>query len=613
MEIKRINSQSLYINKSSSVSFKNNLRPLAKGISDNFVQSSLSKSLSYIKDIRLKLNSEGKELESITQLDTKKLSGILDGLPTFKNFNPDNLGLLNNMLIINTQRGCDNGCGHCYLKAKPTRYYKEPTIGWESYKQLFHDIGELNSRLGFNVLGKTYSYAFNYVDSDAAAFCSIDKAGKKHNIAEAAEYFYKKVGKPIDFSTAGWDINDDYINNAAKDVVELMKRNPKALRDVDISIHPFQKLMLRANKYYQMSLEVKNTKPELAKSYEEKYLEARNAYVDRMAHVLKAFAPIIKPGYAHIDSQYIFEEKSNSLFTKKKTEELCKDIVLRADELCKKENINSYISIIASSILANGAEPTSEKCMYPPRKVFNTPRIPSNPLKGLPNGHTVEIDNNRLNVVVEPFDKTFYNYFENEIAENITTTLKENPDSFSKIILNIDLNNNISKRLEEAGFLNKEESLKNFYERIKYSINSYLGIPKDKLQLRIQYNPNKTGIVSLENIKEFLHKEYPTIKDINIRTGKDNVPDNQEIQNHPTAEIVKMLEHLPPETRKNFISRMKKAIDIDGNLVLIIYNKPYFGTIGHFQDVCIKVDDITLDTHPTYKDKPFTNLLKIKL
>ena len=56
MEIKRINSQSLYINKSSSVSFKNNLRPLAKGISDNFVQSSLSKSLSYIKDIRLKLN-----------------------------------------------------------------------------------------------------------------------------------------------------------------------------------------------------------------------------------------------------------------------------------------------------------------------------------------------------------------------------------------------------------------------------------------------------------------------------------------------------------------------------------------------------------------------------
>ena len=86
MEIKRVNSQTLYINKNSSVSFKNNLMPLTKGISDNFVQSPLSKSLSYIKDIRLKLKAEGKELESITQLDTQKLSGILDGLPTVMQF-----------------------------------------------------------------------------------------------------------------------------------------------------------------------------------------------------------------------------------------------------------------------------------------------------------------------------------------------------------------------------------------------------------------------------------------------------------------------------------------------------------------------------------------------
>ncbi len=97
-----------------------------------------------------------------------------------------------------------------------------------------------------------------------------------------------------------------------------MKRNPEALRDVDISIHPFQKLMLRANKYYQKSLEAKNTNPELAKTYEEKYLEARNAYIDRMAHVLKTF--LLNFHVRSFLSPFCFTKKIINLFQKTRSQ-----------------------------------------------------------------------------------------------------------------------------------------------------------------------------------------------------------------------------------------------------------------------------------------------------
>lgn len=84
------------------------------------------------------------------------------------------------------------------------------------------------------------------------------------------------------------------------------------------------------------------------------------------------------------------------------------------------------------------------------------------------------------------------------------------------------------------------------------------------------------------------------------------------VSEKPTKAVLEILENLKPETRRKFISRMKKAIDIDGNLVLLVYNKAYFGT-GNFQDVSIKVGDLRLDTNNSTKDKPFTNQLKIDL
>ena len=605
MDIIVSNLQSLNIRKSTPVTFKSSAKYVTKESSvDRFIETPLSKSLSYIERTRLNLKSQGKELESLSQLDLSKISGILDGLPTFKNFDTNNLGLLNNILIINTQRGCNNGCGHCYLKAKPTNYYKEPTIEWESFKQLFKDFGELNARLGFNVLGKTFGFAYNYADADPIEFCSIDKNGEKHNIAEAAKYFYTKVGKPLDFSTAGWDIDNEFENQAAKDVVELVKTNPETLRNVDISIHPFHKYMLKANKYFEKAVSLKDTDPKLSEEYEQKFIQAREDYVNRMANVIKSFAPIMKPEYSHIDSQYIFEENPYSLFTKKHTEELCEDIIKRAYELCKNENIDSYL-------LRNGIEAFKKNCMYTPRKVYNTPRISTNPLKTLPNTYTIEENGNRMNIVVEPFDKTSYNFFENEIASNFKATLKEDKNSFSKIILNMNLNNNISQNLKDAGFLNDKEALDNFYERVENTIDNYSAIPEEKLQIRIKYNPNYNSIVSLQEFKKYIKEKYPNIKDIDLRVTKEEKDILPKTEN-PTQEIVNMINHLNPVLRKNFVSRMKKAIDIDGNLVLLIYNKPYFGT-GNFQAVSIKVDDIKFDTNQTYKDKPFTNLLRINL
>ena len=207
-------------NQLNEVVFKGRPPKFQKNIqTDKFEQSLLAKSLIYIKNRKAELERAGEKLEAVSQLDTNMLSGILTGLPTFKCFDSKNLGLLNNILIIDTQRGCNNGCGHCYLLAKPTKSFNEPTIGWETYKQIFHDFGVLNSRLGFNILGKGFEFAYNYADSDPIEFCSIDKSGKKHNIAEAAEYFNNKIGKPLDFSTAGWEIDNEFENNAAKDIV----------------------------------------------------------------------------------------------------------------------------------------------------------------------------------------------------------------------------------------------------------------------------------------------------------------------------------------------------------------------------------------------------------
>lgn len=584
--------------------FKGNLESLLKSsTSDKFITSPFTKAYEYIQKMKNLLETQGEKLETISQLDPNKLSGILDGLPTFKNIKTKDIGLLNNILIINTQRGCNNGCGHCYLLAKPTKSYNEPTIGWETYKQIFQDFGTLNSRLGFNVLGKKFEFAYNYADSDPIEFCSIDKVGKKHNIAEAAEFFYNKIGKPLDFSTAGWDIDNEFENNAAKEIVAMVKSKPQVLRNVDISIHPFHKYMLKANSYYKKSQELKYTNPEQSEYYMQLYIKSRQAYVDRMANVLATFAPIMKPGYSHIDSQYIFANNPLSIFTKQETENLCNEILERTKELCEKDNIKSYI-------LSNGTEAFKNECMYPPRKIYNTPRIKSNPLKELPNTFSTEIKNGKLNIVVEPFDKTFYNFFENEISENIKTTLKEDKNSFSKIILNVDLNNNISSKLKDAQFLNREDAINNFYERVDNTLNIYSEIPKDKLKIKIKFNSNEDNIVPLEKLKEFIKGKYPNIRDIELIDTSEE--EKTLLQSKPTEEILNMLYHLKPATRRNFVSRMKKAIDIDGNLVLLIYNKPYFGT-GNFQDISIKVDNLMLDTNPTFKDKPFLNLLNIPL
>lgn len=277
---------------------------------------------------------------------------------------------------------------------------------------------------------------------------SIDKHGKSHNIVEAAELFYKSIKKPIDFSTAGWDIDNEYCNQAARELVEKIKTNHEIFRGVDVSIHPFQKQMLKANAYLKRSCELKDINPELAEQYYQKYLVAEEDYINRMANVLKILAPIMKPGYSHIDSQYIYEENKSLIFTKKQTEDLINKILNKTKELCEKEEIESYI-------LTNGLEAFKKDCMYPPRKIYNTPRIKANSLKTLPNTYYAELSNGKMNLVVEPFDKTFFNFFENEIAQNVTETLKEDENSFEKIIINIDLNNSISKKLQDAGFLNK--------------------------------------------------------------------------------------------------------------------------------------------------------------
>ena len=93
-------------NQLNEVVFKGRPPKFQKNIqTDKFEQSLLAKSLIYIKNRKAELERAGEKLEAVSQLDTNMLSGILTGLPTFKCFDSKNLGLLNNILIIDTQRG----------------------------------------------------------------------------------------------------------------------------------------------------------------------------------------------------------------------------------------------------------------------------------------------------------------------------------------------------------------------------------------------------------------------------------------------------------------------------------------------------------------------------
>ena len=66
--------------------FKGNLESLLKSsTSDKFITSPFTKAYEYIQKMKNLLETQGEKLETISQLDPYKLSGILDGLPTFKN------------------------------------------------------------------------------------------------------------------------------------------------------------------------------------------------------------------------------------------------------------------------------------------------------------------------------------------------------------------------------------------------------------------------------------------------------------------------------------------------------------------------------------------------
>lgn len=539
------------------------------------------RSITYIDKVKAELAKSNKELNSLEQLDVSKLDGIFYGLETFKNMKPKDLPSFTNVLSIIMQTGCKNHCLHCFVDAPAITKFNSKnilhgkpmanTIAWESLNQMGKDINKLNKRLGFNLIFQNRILSndnkfYSYIHSDPIAFASYDKNGKVHNIANAAERFYSETKIPFMFSTAGWDIGDKYAQQAASDVCKTILKNPDAFNRVDVSIHPFQIMMTKANRNLEKYVDNKSSNPESAKTYYQNYIKNRTEYVDRTANVLKSFLPIIKTNKVSVDSQYAVMAGKNSGYTKKDTEKLCRDILIRLEEICQKEGIDS-------SILTKEKDISKNQFFNPTRKVFFIMRDKTKFSKvKMPNTFHLEKHDNLNNIVIEPFDKD--HFFGKEVASSLTKNFNKDKNFFSNVILNIDLDNNIDYLLAKNSFISDIEAKTNFDEKIQYMMDLLSTIPSDKLKIRFSHSGD---INEYKNEIDKIKGKLLSKKEIDKSSFVYSKGIAPQTQTSPKESFEEILDNLPKQKRTDFISILTKTVGADGQFGVVTYNTPHFG------------------------------------
>lgn len=519
------------------------------------------KAVSYIRSEQVK-----RPIDSIYQLNLKNLDGILDGIDLFKGIKTEDLYLLPGTIDILTQRGCSNGCLHCFIKGRN----KFETMRWEDFTSFTEGMKELKQRLGFHIFeikrekydNKRRDYTMSqgiypYLDADPIEIVSLDNTGKKHYIDDFIKKFYQDVNTPLKVKTAGWDIGNKDCQEAANKLVKLLtqEKYKDGCPQVIVSIHPFHKIMTIANKA-------------LEKGDQEKYLKYKGQYIERMSNVLKTFLPLAKTGKLLINPQYAIGGLEGSGYTKQDSMKLCRDILIKLENECKKLNTDCSVLTAEKNIERN-------RIFEPMNAILSVARSKEKFLNDLSlNTYDFELNQGQRNIIVNPFD--IKHAFGNEVSENISKNMKEQKDFIDNVVINIDPINDSDLKIAHKNKLS-EERASMFMEKILYTISRFKNIDKNNLVIRLNYDNNTR--YDKEELKSLL-AQIETLSGENFKNIELCELTSESIKKYKKdsqTAFIDIIKNLNPEGRVRFLSQLRKGINVDGQFYIPVVNTRSFG------------------------------------
>lgn len=267
----------------------------------------------------------------LEKVDLRCLEGVQSDIPLFQNNSLEDIKFLSKWFqVLNLARGCREQCTFCLRNALvPLKETAEQisTILWDDLIRFTGGFSTLNERLGVNILnGNTHITLFE--DANLPVAKIKDSKGNIHNVREAAQNIYEKLGLPLVFVSAGWNPSDKFSQASAEELCTYIQQNPDCVKEFAISVNPF-------------------------------YGCNHNLYINKVANALKTFLPLYKAGIASILFKYNYPDgikseengykAAKSLYSEifEKLKQLT-DSSLENYELLKPENVtfhreNNYI------------------------------------------------------------------------------------------------------------------------------------------------------------------------------------------------------------------------------------------------------------------------------
>ncbi len=537
--------------------------------------------IEYLKNLK----KQNIKIEGFEQLDFNKLAGILYGLKTFKTISPADLPLFQNTVGNAIQIGCHNECLHCFLKAPKLAHeydFAKTLIKWEDFKKSCTDIKQLNERLGFNILGKKFGGFFTILDADPISQRMFDNNGKAHDVSEIAETVYDNLKLKYIFSTAGWDTDDAFATKAAENICKKVQKHPEIFKEVQISIHPFHKYMVEANNAYKQYFEYKDKDSTTAQKYLKSYLEIKKQYVKRMANVLKTFLPAMNSGNFYVDPQYAVMTKGY-LYSKKQTQELCKEILTELEEMCKQENLDC-------SFITKEKDINKNPLFHKSREISSLGRS-RNKLSSIkfPSIFMSEKENNNTNLIINLFDLSPKkgSFFGEYGVESLVNNNNQGNKIFDNVIINIDTENGMDALLKKNGIISSNAEELNITNKTIKLLDRLQKLPN--LKIRFTYAKEQPQQVDfIKKMEEKIEKTY------HLKNFEYRMPSKTSDTSDSISDFRNIINSLPREKQIQFLKNFQKYIDINGKLGILTVNYPHFG-YGNVKKRMIYFDNVKLN------------------
>lgn len=291
---------------------------LFKGFSPKYF-----KAKTYLNSVKEQLGeSFNPRMTDVYRMDMNKLDGIQDGIKVFKGLSFKEIAFIaRSLLSVAVNRGCSNGCSHCYAKANPHKKETDDYINkmsWDDFTSLTDGFVELNKRLGFYLSapdlhfeGHIRDYITPFHDSDSIELSLKDNNNQEHDFIDISQRISDAIGLKNIFDTSGWTPQHKTKQLRAEKFVNYYSKpeNKQKISDFNVSLNPFHALNTRS------IMERRAGNIEQAEKFQD-------LYTDRMANVFFTFTPMLKRGYLTILYRAVMSDDPNPLFNGFRMEDL---------------------------------------------------------------------------------------------------------------------------------------------------------------------------------------------------------------------------------------------------------------------------------------------------